>query len=109
MVAQVIQNQIERIDGQKKIFWMLLSLSILFIILYGFFIEKTIMNSVAKQNYEKQLSALTDKVNDLDSNYIELEKNVTLEVALSKGFINVNNQEVAYTKVVDTGLSLNKN
>ncbi len=109
MVTQAIQNQIEKIDGEKKIFWILLSLSMLFIVSYGFLINRTIMNAVYKNSYEKQLSSLNDDVNDLDNKYIDLKKNITLDLALSKGFENVKNQEVAYTMAQSGEKSLSLN
>ncbi len=67
------------------------------------------MNAVYKDKYEKQLSSLNDEVNTLDNQYIDLNKNITLDLALSKGFVNINNQEVAYTSPAKSSLTLNKN
>ncbi len=110
MVAQVLKNQIERIDGEKKLFWILFSLSVLFIVLYGFLINKTIMNAVYKNNMQKEIGALNNEVDSLDYEYLGLEKGITTDLALSKGFVNITTTNIAYvSKENATALSLNKN
>ncbi len=109
-MVKEIKNQIERIDNEKKIFWILLSLSVFFIVLYGFLINQTIVNAVLKDNMKKQMSMLNDKVNSLDYEYLDLEKGITKDLALSKGFVEMKDLNVALVDSnKDSGLSLNKN
>lgn len=110
MVAQAIKNQIEKIEyREKKIFWMLFSLLVLLIISYGFLVERTIQNAVAKQKLESQMSSLNSNVDSMEFTYISLENNITMDFALSKGFAAVPENNFAVIVPAKSGLALSLN
>lgn len=110
MVAQAIKNQIEKIEyREKKIFWMLFSLFVLLIISYGFLVERTIQNAVAKQKLESQISSLNSNVDSMEFTYISLENNITMDFALSKGFTAVPENNFAVIVPAKSGLALSLN
>lgn len=55
-------------------------------VMYGFLINKTIMNVVARQNSEKEIASLSSAVGDLEFKYMNLKSSITLELAHGKGF-----------------------
>lgn len=111
MVAQVIKNQIEKIEyREKKIFWILFFVFASLLISYGFLVNHAIMNAVAGQKLESQMSALDSNVDSLESSYLSMENNITMQLALSEGFVSVSENDFA---VIDparsSALSLNEN
>ncbi len=112
MVAEIIKNQIERIEyREKKFFWILFSVFALFIISYGFLVNSMVMNGVSTQNMEKEMISLNSEVNSLEFQYLSLKNSVTLDFAESKGFVSVSEDKFA---VIDSSqknisLSINEN
>jgi len=110
MVAEVIKNQIEKIEHrEKKIFWILFSIFVFLLFFYGFLVNRTIVNAVYKQQMEKDIISLNSKVNSMDFQYLEMKNNITDELALSKGFINTPGTNFAFVLDVKTALSLSIN
>ena len=90
MVAQVIKNQIEKIEyREKKIFWTLFSVFVFFLIAYGVLVNKAIMNAVAQQNLQQDLASLNSNVDGLDFQYLNMENNITIDTATADGFVAV--------------------
>ncbi len=90
MVAQIIKNQIDKIEyREKKIFWSLFLVFAFLLIAYGFLVNRTILNAVAKQNLQSQISSLNSSVDSLEFKYLGLENNITIDLALSKGYVSV--------------------
>ena len=109
MVAQIIKKQIERIEyREKNMFWIFFFVLIFFLISYGFMVNKTIANAVAKQQMEVQITSLNSDVNSIESGYLNLKNSITMELALSNGFI-VNLGEKYAVAQPNSGLSLSVN
>ena|SRR3989338_4504152 len=112
MVAQVFIKQIEKIDyTEKKMFRVLFSIFIILIISYGFLLNSTMMNAVSKQSMEKEMVSLGSEVNSLEFQYLNIKNNITLQMALSKGFVSVLSDKFA---IIDSSqkkisLSINEN
>lgn len=109
MVAQTIKNQIERIEyREKSIFWIFFFMFIFFLVSYGFMVNKTISNAVAKQQMEVEILSINSDVNSMESNYLSLKNDVTMDLAIAKGFI-VNSKEKYAMVSSSKGLSLSVN
>lgn len=111
MVAKIIQNQIERIEYREKaIFWIFFSLFIFFLVFYGFMVNSTIANAVAKQQAEKDIISLNTDVNSMESTYLNLKNKITIDLAVSKGFVeNMTEKYVVVSKDKGLSLSINEN
>ena len=112
MVAQAIKNHIEGIEyREKKIFWILFSVFAILLISYGFLINKTIMNAVSEQQLQKQMSTLNSNVNSVEFAYLNAENSITMDFALSKGFVAIpeNNFAMVSPDAQALSLSLNEN
>ena len=110
MVAQTIKNQIEKIEyREKKIFWILFSLFAFFIISYGFLLNGTMMNAVSKQSMEKQMVSLGSEVNSLEFQYLNIKNSVSMDMALSKGFVLVTSDKFAVIDSTQKNISLSIN
>jgi hypothetical protein len=110
MVKQILKNQIENIKyREKKIFWILFSVFMFFIVSYGFLLNGAIMNAVSKQSLEKQIIFLESDVNTLESNYLSLKDGITLSLALSKGFVSISSNKFATINSAQKSQSLSIN
>lgn len=110
MVARIIQNQIDRIEyREKSIFWIFFSVFIFLLVFYGFMVNKTIVNAVSKQKTEKDIIVLNSEVNSIESKYLDLKNNITIDLALSKGFIVNENIKYVVNSVSDQKVSLSIN
>lgn len=84
-----IKKRIKIENKEKKFFWVLSSVLISLVLSYGFFLNTTIMNAVAKQNTEKEIFALMSEVNALESEYLTAKNQITIALAMSRGFVKI--------------------
>lgn len=110
MVAQVIKNQIEKIQyTEKKIFWVLLSVFALCIVFYGLLLNSMMLNAVSKQNMGKEMTSLSSQVNSLEFQYLKIKNGITLDLAKSKGFVLVSSDKFAVIDSMQKKISLSIN
>jgi hypothetical protein len=110
MVAKVIQNQIDRIEyREKSIFWIFFSVFIFLLVSYGFMVNKTIVNAVSKQQTEKNIIVLNSEVNSIESKYLDLKNDITIDLALSKGFTINDNVKYVINSLSEQKVSLSIN
>ncbi len=81
MVEKVLE-----MNREKTIFWSILGAIFLAFGFYIFFINATIHNTVARQNFEAEISALTLQIGSKEFEYISKRNNVTLALAHGMGF-----------------------
>jgi len=99
----------KRINNSEPLKMWVLSFIAIFVfclISYGYLVRGAIVNIVARQNMETELSFLNSKVADLESLYIKAKNNVTLERAKDLGFVAVSGQIFVTKNVNNPGLSL---
>lgn len=109
MVSE-INNRIENIEyKEERIFWVLFTIFVSFIVSYGFLWNNIMMNGVAKQRMEKEMASLGSVVNTLEFQYLNLKNNVTMELAQSKGFVSFTADKFATIKDTSKNLSLSIN
>ena len=113
MVKQVIKKQIGRIDYiEKRIFWTLFSTFILLLVSYGVFVNNAIMNAVGEQRLDKDIVTLNSDVNTMEFQYLSMKNNITLDLAISKGFVSISETKFAIASAVKntlSSLSINEN
>lgn len=72
--------------SDRSMFFIGVVILVLVFFLYAYLVNKTVMNVVARQNTEKNISSLSTSVGDLESKYMAEKSGVTLQLALAKGF-----------------------
>lgn len=87
MKARTNHNVLKISD--KALFFIVLGFLISTFVMYVFLVNKTIMNVVAREKVEKNISSLSTSIGELEFKYISLKNKVTLELAHSKGFSDV--------------------
>jgi hypothetical protein len=109
-MVKEIKNQIEKINyTEKKIFWTLFSLFVLFIGSYGFLLNSAMMNGVYQQRMEKEMTTLGSDVNSLEFKYLNVKNSITLSLAESKGFVLVAQDKFATVNPNQKNISLSVN
>ncbi len=100
-------NRINNQDKTRVLFWSLIIMICFCVFSYGYFVRTTIVNIVTRQTMEKELSLLSSKVLSLESEYVKVKNNVTLEQAQNSGFVSALNQKFVTKTNTDSGFSVN--
>lgn len=79
-------KRILELNREKTIFWILLSILVLFVGFYMYCIRTTVSNVVLRQNLESEASKLTLSIGNEEFVYISKRNTVTLPLAYSLGF-----------------------
>ena len=109
MVAQLIKTQVEKIEYRERtLFWSLFSVFVFFVFLYGYFVNGAIMNAVHKENLQSKISALNTNVNALEFQYLGMKNGITMDLALSRGYVQVPESHFALLSQ-NHSLSVNEN
>ncbi|MFA5651890.1 MAG: hypothetical protein WC933_00820 [Candidatus Paceibacterota bacterium] len=110
MVKQIFKKQIEKIEyREKKIFWVLFSVFVFFIVSYGFLLTSIMMHSSLKENMGKEIISFGSEVNSLEFQYLNIKNSITLDLAKSKGFVSVSADKFALIDSTQKNLSLSIN
>jgi cell shape-determining protein MreC len=92
---------------RKKLILSLFGGAILFAFLYGYFINQTILNVVARKNIEADLIELGSEVSSLEVEYIKLKNKIDLEFAHSLGYKDVSDIKFVSRKSLGKTLTIN--
>lgn len=71
------------------IFWSLVVLIGMFVFMYGYFINATVLNTVSLQNTEEEIVDTRSEISQLEFALIEENKNFTKEYAASLGLVDI--------------------
>ena len=93
MVEKVLNLQKE-----KTIFWFLTGSLFILMCFYIYFINITVHNVVAKQNFENEAGQLTLAIGNKEFEYISKRNAVNLQLAYSMGFKDAKVSEYVSTK-----------
>lgn len=89
--AQQITNDIaQNTNTQKILFRALITGSVLLFAVYIYLIGSITFNVIARKALENTATELTTHVNELDLAYLNNINDINKEYALSKGFVDVN-------------------
>jgi hypothetical protein len=86
--------------------WSLITVFFFGLFSYGYCVRGTIVNIVARQNMDSQISVLHSKVSVLEAQYLKAKNNITPELAQNLGFVAVIDQKFVISEVKVPSLSL---
>lgn len=96
------------IDLNRKIFWSLIASLIVLFVLYGYFISKSIINVLIREEIAQELVIINSNISNLEFTYLEQKNQINLDFAYSQGFKTVKGKEfVARKSSLSKRLSLN--
>lgn len=108
-MTKAFKNKISNIENlEKKLFWSIAMLIIIFSGLYLYSVNQTIINVVERQNIEKQIAGINSRISDTEVSYMNLKNNINYEFAVSKGFVKVSNEKYVSRKSSSDNLSVNR-
>ncbi len=93
---------------QKYLVLCAFSLLIVFLLAYGYFLNRAVMNVVKRTQLSKQIVDLNSHVGQLENQSFTLKSGITLDLATSLGFLPVNNPIYISRTPSSKGLSLNQ-
>lgn len=104
-----MKNIFQKINKFKKIsIWLLVLANITLASSYTYGVNNTVFNVVATDRAEKALSANNAAIADLESKYISLTNNLTLDFALAQGYQDASGHQIYVpNKATLTTLSFN--
>ncbi len=101
---KVIAYQADNIE--RKVFWSFLILVILFASLYMYFISASIVNVVLRKEIEGDIITTHSEVGELESRYLGLENNITMDRAFAMGFVKLADKK--FVTRASQSLSINR-
>ena len=108
-MTKTFKNKILNIeDPKKKVFWSFVMFAIMFSGLYLYYVNRTIINVVERQNIEKQIANINSRISDTEISYMNLKNNINYEFAVSKGFVRVSNEKYVSRRASGDNLSVNR-
>lgn len=108
-MTKAIKNKILNIENlERKIFWYFTMCIIIFSGFYLYYVNRTIVNVVERQNIEKEIALINSRLGDLESSYLSLKNGISYDLALSKGFVKVSNEKYVSRKTFNNNLSVNR-
>lgn len=108
-MTKTIKNKILNIESpERKAFWYLALSAVVFVGFYIYFVNGAIINVVERQKTEKEISSINSRISDLESSYISLNNKISLDYALSAGFVRVAKEKYVYRKTLGANLSFNR-
>ena len=104
-----MKTKITKLNKYKKIaIWFLLLANLSLAGGYTFAVNRTVFNVVATSKAQRALSTNTATMADLESKYIALSNNLTLDFAYAQGYKDASDDQIFIpSKSVSGGLSFN--
>ncbi len=107
-MTEIIMKKLNSVNHfERKIFWVFFAFLVIFAILYGYFVNQTILNIVERRGMENKIVILESEISEFEFDYISLKNNINLDYAYSVGFKDVSNIKFASRKLPSQSLSIN--
>jgi len=98
------------IENQKIIFWILASIIFILILMYSYFVNASVLSVVERKNTNQELTITSSRVAEIESKYFTSLDRVTLNLALSRGFMETETSSFVARKTLTRNiLTLNNN
>lgn len=86
----MLRALLQHIEGNdRRIFWILLALLGVVLFAYIYFLGASVYSVIARKEFERESAQLVAKISILESEYVQLDKAVSLELAHANGFVDI--------------------
>lgn len=93
---------------QKRIFWSIIVVILFLFSLYGYFVSKSIINVLLREEVEQEILATNSNISEFEFAYLNKKDTVNLSFAYAQGFKDIRSKEfVARKSVFSERLTLN--
>lgn len=79
------------LDTRVRLFWILSGVLLISLLIYIYGISAVIHHTVSRKNLTAESAELLEKVSELEFRTIALKNTINLDIALSRGFVEVRN------------------
>ena len=86
-MVESLLTQFEAYD--RKIFWTMLVLTGLVMVAYLYFLSVSVYAVIGRRTAERDLDKLSAKISVLESQYVSLDKRISLDMAHAQGFMDI--------------------
>lgn len=81
---------LQHIEGNdRRIFWILIGTLAVVLFAYVYFLGSSVYSVISRKEAESESEQLVAKISLLESEYVKLDKAVSLELAHANGFIDI--------------------
>lgn len=81
---------LQHIEGNdRRIFWILVATLAVVLFAYVYFLGSSVYSVITRKEAESESKQLIAKISILESEYVKLDKAVSLELAHANGFIDI--------------------
>jgi hypothetical protein len=105
-MEKVLNNIITTGSKEKKVFFVLISILLVLAMCYAYFVNKTVLNIVARKNIQEEISVLSSDISGLEFDYMKYKNTITLGYTHDLGFNDVKNTTFITRGTSDTRLTL---
>lgn len=106
MTIKNFKKNINNLELSKTWFWILSTFLILNLFFYFYCVCGVVVDIVQRQTLENKITALDQNIISLESNYLKIKNNITLELAQELGFKVINNTKIVTRTDKNINLSL---
>ena len=103
-MVKVLLTQFEEHD--RKIFWTLCTLVLVFLSLYVYFLSVSVYAVVSRKSAENTAGTLNARIAQLESEYAILDKHIDLALAHERGFVDIAVPKYLFRDKPESSLSL---
>lgn len=93
---------------EKRVFWGLVGLCIVLMGAYGYFLGKSIVNVVVREEMEIEIATVNSAISELEFTYLEKKDTVNRALASQLGYVFVSQKKFVVRKTL-TGKHLSQN
>ena len=83
---------------ERRAFWIFVIVIIALMGLYGYFVSKSIINVIIREEIEQDLARVNAHISSLEYDYIEKKNNINLELAYELGFEDTSSKKFVTRK-----------
>ncbi|MAF59605.1 MAG: hypothetical protein QF858_00120 [Candidatus Pacebacteria bacterium] len=95
-------------QAEKRAFWALIGLSLVLLASYGYFLGKSIVNVVVREEMEIEIALVNSEISELEFTYLEKKDKVNRALASELGYVQVPQKKFVVRKTL-TGKHLTQN
>ncbi len=75
-------------QDESRLFYVALSSLVLMLCLYMYFVSASVMHVVMRKEVDTHIAEASTAISELESTYIEMQHNVSSDIATHKGFVS---------------------
>ena len=83
---------------ERRVFWIFIGTIILLLGLYSYFVSKSIVNVIIREEIEQDLARVNSHISSLEYDYLKKKNHINLKLAYELGFEDVRSKEFVTRK-----------